>query len=802
MMSRICLRQSSQDGVCGCLEFWKPTAPKLQDTTSIGSPSATEASDTLGLRTTSNLNDLLSVSPTPSGPPKETCFFWYHGTCRRGEQCHVAHETHVTWPIPPPPGFVHYKACRLPLCPLREDLLALSEARKAHRCTSQLSGQVDGTTFSKTTALEPALSEDGDADTVSSSVEDVPKEPGVSLLVSDIAPSESGTDLFTLEGDDVNKVVTMSETADPTSVKIYAPTCNFPTLASTPPTSDSMDYIEVSNTASPPPSSENGDQAILSLSHSGTRDKRKRQQTLSPGEQTPDSKLTKREPAPELSDFASILEPKRRITHWDLEPFTPDVVAIRPKPKALQADPSYGLLQHPISALSGLSVPDHRSTSPKPRSFDPPKGPRALSDTSPICFHWYHKGHCRPKQRNGQATKCNYTHSLDVPHRQVSLPPHITNHGPCQLEFCPLRSQGQGAPHCGEQGSRDMLKTTMKIEPYRSSSSGVPFEDRYKSSSRDVSPMGRYSTNMQLPRPDEFSRKSDAKQPSRANYGRNKKKMSFYNRALERDPEPSNAEAWAPSEYEPAYFEENYSSSPRDTISSARYEAGVKGPKFDKLDRRPKAKQLPKLTGVARERFKEQKQRIEQWQAERGIRPDDPNTRREKQMAVNKRRRVNKRQKRLDKGLVTASMLKAENDSLLAMSANVPGTYSRPDAIATPAKGSHKLPRGRRAESVFEDEQAMGEELATNDPEAGFYRKSARHISGFPKSATPLDVQHVASGEEGSVQEHKQVQGVIQKDYAQVARKTSVLVDYELPEGEARLEWDTDLVRRLFGEIA
>jgi hypothetical protein len=28
-----------------------------------------------------------------------------------------------------------------------------------------------------------------------------------------------------------------------------------------------------------------------------------------------------------------------------------------------------------------------------------------------------------------------------------------------------------------------------------------------------------------------------------------------------------------------------------------------------------------------------------------------------------------------------------------------------------------------------------------------------------------------------------------------------VLADYELPAGEERLEWDTDLVRRTFGEI-
>lgn len=32
-------------------------------------------------------------------------------------------------------------------------------------------------------------------------------------------------------------------------------------------------------------------------------------------------------------------------------------------------------------------------------------------------------------------------------------------------------------------------------------------------------------------------------------------------------------------------------------------------------------------------------------------------------------------------------------------------------------------------------------------------------------------------------------------------KKVKVLVDYELPEGDDRLEWDTDAVRRIFGEI-
>ncbi|KAF2708392.1 hypothetical protein K504DRAFT_492046 [Pleomassaria siparia CBS 279.74] len=65
---------------------------------------------------------LVTPYPAPSGPPKETCFFWYHGECRLGLQCHRAHETHVTWPIPPPPKYVHWSICHLPLCPLRDGL--------------------------------------------------------------------------------------------------------------------------------------------------------------------------------------------------------------------------------------------------------------------------------------------------------------------------------------------------------------------------------------------------------------------------------------------------------------------------------------------------------------------------------------------------------------------------------------------------------------------------------------------------------------------------------------------------------
>jgi hypothetical protein len=56
--------------------------------------------------------------------PQETCFFWYHGDCRRGAACDRKHEARITWPISIPPGFVHWQECSLPLCPLRKDLVS------------------------------------------------------------------------------------------------------------------------------------------------------------------------------------------------------------------------------------------------------------------------------------------------------------------------------------------------------------------------------------------------------------------------------------------------------------------------------------------------------------------------------------------------------------------------------------------------------------------------------------------------------------------------------------------------------
>lgn len=49
---------------------------------------------------------------------QETCFFWYHGTCKRGESCPMLHG--LTDPpsfVQPPPDYMHYVRCNLDWCP-------------------------------------------------------------------------------------------------------------------------------------------------------------------------------------------------------------------------------------------------------------------------------------------------------------------------------------------------------------------------------------------------------------------------------------------------------------------------------------------------------------------------------------------------------------------------------------------------------------------------------------------------------------------------------------------------------------
>lgn len=59
----------------------------------------------------------------PSHELKETCIFWYHGNCDRGDDCPFEHELNHNWPLARPPGYTHRWRCDLQFCPLRTDLV-------------------------------------------------------------------------------------------------------------------------------------------------------------------------------------------------------------------------------------------------------------------------------------------------------------------------------------------------------------------------------------------------------------------------------------------------------------------------------------------------------------------------------------------------------------------------------------------------------------------------------------------------------------------------------------------------------
>ncbi|KAH6618518.1 hypothetical protein C7974DRAFT_31522 [Boeremia exigua] len=153
--SRSCPLFDTHDGVCGCPEFWKT----MRQSQTEPAPSLQEVANTRHGGLSSNVNSMPPTnatknqfgSPAPPGPPKETCFFWYHGTCRRGEACDRPHQLHPTWPIPPPPGFRHFQPCKLPLCPLREDLEAANKAQENQHLRRRMGGQVDGDATSRET---------------------------------------------------------------------------------------------------------------------------------------------------------------------------------------------------------------------------------------------------------------------------------------------------------------------------------------------------------------------------------------------------------------------------------------------------------------------------------------------------------------------------------------------------------------------------------------------------------------------------------------------------------------------------
>lgn len=130
-------------GVCGCEEFW---ARALPGQLAKPVPQATPTISTAHEHESHTLMQRSADMPT--------CFFWYHGQCRR-ESCQYEHSMRPTLPILPPPGFVHSRPCQLPLCPLREGNAAADQANNSDQ---QLGDQADGVPLNRASqVLSPVI---------------------------------------------------------------------------------------------------------------------------------------------------------------------------------------------------------------------------------------------------------------------------------------------------------------------------------------------------------------------------------------------------------------------------------------------------------------------------------------------------------------------------------------------------------------------------------------------------------------------------------------------------------------------
>lgn len=295
-----CPIYASQDGVCGCPQFWKrkdiPSAPPTKTTTSAqnnidAQPGATHKSrpglndkDGKGVETSCETSKCV-------GPPQETCFFWYHGTCHRGSDCNFAHESHITWPITAPPKFVHFEPCNLPLCPLRQDLAVLMEDPRRGRSVwrSRFDGQLDGAAASflgRETSNE-ATSSDIDSANTGNKELDENMDLGAAPIQSLIDPSSRPLDGSYSDSNSDLSEIGKSEEGDHTEQQ------DRNDVASSTPQIDDMDYFDLSGCKPLPPSSDIGEQVILSLSHPGTLGKRNCGSVSSPDREESECKRAK-----------------------------------------------------------------------------------------------------------------------------------------------------------------------------------------------------------------------------------------------------------------------------------------------------------------------------------------------------------------------------------------------------------------------------------------------------------------------------------------------------------------------------
>ncbi|KAJ4381142.1 hypothetical protein N0V86_003489 [Didymella sp. IMI 355093] len=478
--SRQCPHFNINNGVCGCPEFWRP-AQRLQHdrpSSAFREISSARCSPSTPVRqVSSSVNSIplpdrkkaQQMTPAPPGPPKETCFFWYHGSSSDKPQEYYRRRT--------------------------------------------IGGQMDGAAFSGApTAGESSSDSDNitnaDDTDMSKTAEDmytISVQEILSLSTRHNSASHGSADMGDTEG-----------VAQASEVKAQETGWN---------SSDESDYVDLSQLLSPSPPSISlvKEDTLLSISHLGTLSKRRHSPTNSPKSSNKRVRLEEISTA-ELDNMTSLFERPRKMSQWDIKPSEFGLNGQHSEPTV----PCFAALHDfPAQPSTQLDNSFARYGSPP---FDPPKGPHSRGTLPPICFFYYHKGYCKPK--NGR--RCDYLHDKSTSQQTVGLPHGIDNHDPsCYLPQCPV--------HLRE--TRQMKQNRDSLAPY-------------------AQPALKY--------------------------------------------EPS-----IPPRVAQSLFLEALDSSPRNLIMSAR----------NKPPRGEMGCTLTRLTGLAKERSKEQKNHIEQIQAIGGFDP-------------------------------------------------------------------------------------------------------------------------------------------------------------------------------------
>jgi hypothetical protein len=155
---------------------------------------------------------------------------------------------------------------------------------------------------------------------------------------------------------------------------------------------------------------------------------------------------------PDVSSYQSIMKRKRPDSLWDIKHTDTDASSTH----VLSTNPP-GSLPHATHNLTPRPTSHPVTVAPNGLGplpfFHPRSSALTVAPIGPwtlICFDWYHTKHCTAPKDNvygREVVQCMHAHTMDVPQPKVSQPPSILEfvHDPhCSKPLCPIRLSQDG----------------------------------------------------------------------------------------------------------------------------------------------------------------------------------------------------------------------------------------------------------------------------------------------------------------------------------------------------------------------